>query len=180
MQTVPADATVAEIVRLIGVDTTSRETNLPLIDRVRRQLQELGIEPVLVPNAEGTKANLLATIPAADGAVHGGIVLSAHTDVVPVDGQEWSTEPFSAEVRDERLYARGSADMKSFLGVVLAKVPQMLEAPLREPIHFALSYDEEVGCVGAVDLVAEIVRLGLEPRGCVVGEPTSMRVVRGH
>ncbi len=180
MPIAPADATMAEIEQLIRFDTTSRESNLELVDHVAARLAAVGVEPVLVPNADGTKANVLATFPAADGTVTGGIVLSAHTDVVPVDGQRWSSEPFVPETRDGRLYARGSADMKSFLGVVLAKLPQLAQARLAEPVHLALSYDEEVGCVGAVDLVDEIVRRGLAPRGCVVGEPTSMRIVRGH
>lgn len=176
----PADATMEQIERLIRVDTTSRETNLPLIDQVEADLRALGLEPVRVPSDDGRKANLLATIPAADGTTTGGIVLSGHTDVVPVDGQAWSSEPFAPEVRDGRLYARGSADMKSFIGVVLAKARAMVAARLAEPIHLALSYDEEVGCVGAIGLVDEIVRRGIAPRGCVVGEPTSMRIVRGH
>lgn len=180
MPDTPSDATLETIRELIAFDTTSRESNLPLIEHVAERLRGLGIEPTLVPDASGAKANLLATIPAADGSVTGGIVLSAHTDVVPVDGQDWSSDPFAPEVRDGRLYARGAADMKSFLGVVLAKAPAMAAARLAEPIHLALSYDEEVGCVGAVDLVAEIARRGLAPRGCVVGEPTSMRIVRGH
>lgn len=180
MPDTPSDATLETIRELIAFDTTSRESNLPLIEHVAERLRGLGIEPTLVPDASGAKANLLATIPAADGSVTGGIVLSAHTDVVPVDGQDWSSDPFASEVRDGRLYARGAADMKSFLGVVLAKAPAMAAARLAEPIHLALSYDEEVGCVGAVDLVAEIARRGLAPRGCVVGEPTSMRIVRGH
>ncbi|GAA3604920.1 acetylornithine deacetylase [Agrococcus terreus] len=176
----PADATMEQIERLIRVDTTSRETNLPLVDQVEADLRALGLEPVRVPSEDGRKANLLATIPAADGTTTGGIVLSGHTDVVPVDGQAWSSEPFAPEVRDGRLYARGSADMKSFIGVVLAKAPAMVAARLAEPIHLALSYDEEVGCVGAIGLVDEIARRGIAPRGCVVGEPTSMRIVRGH
>lgn len=176
----PSASTMAEITELIGFDTTSRDSNLALIDHVVQQLRAVEIEPQLVHNTDGTKANLLATLPAADGTLAGGIVLSAHTDVVPVDGQQWSSEPFQPEVRDGRLYARGSADMKSFLGVVLAKLPQMAAAPLSEPIHLALSYDEEIGCVGAFDLVDEIVRRDLHPRGCVVGEPSSMQVVRGH
>lgn len=171
---------MAEIRTLIGFDTTSRDSNLPLIDHVVRRLAAVGVEPVLVPNEDGSKANLLATFPAADGTVTGGVVLSGHTDVVPVDGQSWSSEPFSPEVRDGRLYARGSADMKSFLGVLVAKLPELAQASLAEPIHLALSYDEEVGCVGAIGLVDEIVRRGIAPRGCVVGEPTSMRIVRGH
>ena len=133
-----------------------------------------------MPNAEGTKANLLATLPAADGSTSGGIVLSGHTDVVPVDGQDWSSDPFTPQVRDGKLYARGSADMKSFIGVILAKLPELTAAKLKEPIHLAFSYDEEVGCVGAIDLVDTITEAGVAPRGCIVGEPSSMRVVRGH
>jgi acetylornithine deacetylase len=178
--TSPTASALAEIETLIGFDTTSRASNLALVDHVVGRLRAVGVEPVLVPDASGTKANVLASFPAADGGITGGIVLSAHTDVVPVDGQEWSSEPFAPEVRGGRLYARGSADMKSFLGVLLAKAPQLAAAQLTEPVHFALSYDEEVGCVGAVDLVDEIVRRGLRPRGCVVGEPSSMQVVRGH
>ncbi|WP_254677979.1 acetylornithine deacetylase [Agrococcus sp. SGAir0287] len=176
----PSDAAMEEIRTLVAFDTTSRDSNLELIAHVERRLDALGIASTRIPNAEGTKANLLATIPAADGSTDGGIVLSAHTDVVPVDGQAWSSEPFAPEVRDGRLYARGSADMKSFLGVVLVQAADMVAQPLAEPIHLALSYDEEVGCVGAVDLVDELARRGGLPRGCVVGEPTSMRIVRGH
>lgn len=176
----PTDAAMAEIVRLTSIDTTSRDSNLPLVDLVVERLAAVGVEAVLVRSPDGAKANVLATFPAADGTVEGGIVLSGHTDVVPVDGQAWSSDPFAPEVRDGRLYARGSADMKSFLGVVLARLPELAATPLAEPVHLALSYDEEVGCVGAIDLVDEIVRRGLRPRGCVVGEPTSMRVVRGH
>ncbi|GAA3705837.1 acetylornithine deacetylase [Zhihengliuella alba] len=171
---------LAEIERLIRFDTTSRDSNLPLIDHVAGRLRSVGVEPTLVRNAEGTKANLLATFPAADGSTRGGTVVSAHTDVVPVDGQDWSSDPFAPEVRDGRLYARGSADMKSFLGVAVARIGAMAAQPLAEPIHLALSYDEEVGCIGAVSLVDAIVDAGLEPTGCVVGEPTSMRMIRGH
>ena len=152
MPIAPADATMAEIATLLGFDTTSRESNLELIEHVTERLAAVGVESVRIPSPDGRKANLLATLPAADGTVTGGIVLSAHTDVVPVDGQTWSSEPFSPEIRDGRLYARGSADMKSFLGVVVAKLPALAQAKLAEPIHLALSYDEEVGCVGAVDL----------------------------
>jgi len=176
----PADATMEEIRTLVAFDTTSRDSNLELVEHVERHLESLGIASTRIPNPEGTKANLLATIPAADGSTSGGIVLSAHTDVVPVDGQQWSSEPFAPEVRDGRLYARGSADMKSFLGVVLVKAADMVAQPLAEPIHLALSYDEEIGCVGAIDLVDRLAARGGLPRGCVVGEPTSMRVVRGH
>jgi acetylornithine deacetylase len=180
MSLAPNDATIAEITKLIGFDTTSRDSNLPLIDYVVERLESVGIESTLVHNAEGTKANMLATIPASDGTRTGGIVLSGHTDVVPVDGQVWSSAPFVPEIRDGKLYARGTSDMKSFLAVIMAKLEMIAQAKLAEPIHLAFSYDEEVGCIGAVDLVAAITEAGLNPRGCIVGEPTSMRVVRGH
>lgn len=169
-----------EITGLISMDTTSRDSNLALIDVVVAKLRAAGLDSRLIHNAEGTKANLLATIPAADGTTTGGIVLSGHTDVVPVDGQDWSSDPFTPQVREARLYGRGSCDMKAFIGVILAKLGQFTEAALSEPIHLALSYDEEIGCVGAVSLVEAITDAGLKPRGCVVGEPSSMRAVRGH
>ena len=180
MSAQPAEATIREITELIGFDTTSRDTNLPLIDHVEARLEAAGLSSQRIPNAEGTKANLLATIPAADGSTSGGIVLSGHTDVVPIDGQDWSSQPFTPDTRDGKLYARGSADMKSFIGVILAKLPELISAKLAEPIHLAFSYDEEIGCVGAIDLVDTITEKGLAPRGCIVGEPSSMRVIRGH
>lgn len=168
------------IVKLLRIDTTSRNSNLGVIDLLAEHVRAHGVEPVLVHNEERTKANLLATFPAVDGTTTGGIVLSGHTDVVPVDGQDWASEPFVPEVRDGRLYGRGTCDMKGFVGSVAAKVTQLADTPLREPVHLAFSYDEEVGCVGAISLVDEIVRRDLRPRACIVGEPTSMRVIRGH
>ncbi|MCU1538323.1 MAG: acetylornithine deacetylase [Humibacillus sp.] len=165
---------------LMRVDTTSRLSNLGVIDLVVAELQAHGVEAVLVHDESGAKANLLATFPAADGTITGGVVLSGHTDVVPVDGQDWSSEPFVPEVRDGRLYGRGACDMKGFIGSVMARVPELASTPLREPVHLAFSYDEEVGCVGAISLVDEMVRRDLRPRACIVGEPTSMRVVAGH
>jgi acetylornithine deacetylase len=176
----PAEATIAEITDLITFDTTSRDSNLPLIEHVEARLTAAGIGFQRIPNSEGTKANLLATIPAADGTTTGGIVLSGHTDVVPVDGQDWASDPFTPEIRDEKYFARGSADMKSFIGVILSRLESLKTAKLREPIHLAFSYDEEIGCVGAIDLVKAITTAELAPRGCVVGEPSSMRVIRGH
>lgn len=178
--TAPSEASMKEIHELIAVDTTSRDSNLPLIENVVKKLDAYGISSQLIHNDEGTKANLLATIPAADGTRTGGIVLSGHTDVVPVDGQDWSSDPFDAQVRDGKLYGRGTCDMKGYLGVILAKLEQLTSAKLAEPIHLALSYDEEVGCVGAVSLVQKIVDQNLAPRGCFVGEPSSMRAIRGH
>ncbi|MGP5288227.1 acetylornithine deacetylase [Glutamicibacter arilaitensis] len=176
----PSEASMKEIHELIAVDTTSRDSNLALIENVVKKLDAYGISSQLIHNEEGTKANLLATIPAADGTRTGGIVLSGHTDVVPVDGQNWSSDPFDAQVRGDKLYGRGTCDMKGYLGVILAKLDQLTGAELAEPIHLALSYDEEVGCVGAVSLVQKIVDENLAPRGCFVGEPSSMRAIRGH
>lgn len=176
----PSQAALDWVMRLVSLDTTSRDSNLPLIEVVAQEIRACGIEPVLVPNDTGTKANLIATFPADDGSTEGGIVLSGHTDVVPVDGQDWSSDPFTPQTRDGRLYGRGTCDMKSFIGVVASRLSEIAAAPLREPIHLALSYDEEVGCVGAVDLVKDLVGRGLRPRACIVGEPSSMRAVRGH
>lgn len=180
MSPTPSDATLEEITKLIGFETISRDSNLPLIGYVGERLNALGLESKLIHDATGQKANLLATIPAGDGTRTGGIVLSGHTDVVPIDGQDWSSDPFTPEIRDGRLYARGACDMKSFIAVVMTRLDSMVAARLNEPIHLAFSYDEEVGCIGAVDLVTAITADGLKPRGAIVGEPTSMRVMRGH
>ncbi|OMH23336.1 acetylornithine deacetylase (ArgE) [Tersicoccus phoenicis] len=166
--------------RLIAVDTTSRNSNLELIDLVAAEVRRLGVEPLLVPNEDGAKANLFATFPAADGSTDGGIVISGHTDVVPVDGQDWFSDPFSAQIRDGRLYGRGAADMKSYIGAALTLLPRLAEADLSTPVHLALSYDEEIGCVGGGRLVAELERRGIRPEFCIVGEPTSMRVIAEH
>jgi len=127
-----------------------------------------------------SKANLVVTIPAHDGRTDGGVALSGHTDVVPVDGQDWATDPYTAQIRDGRLYGRGTCDMKGFVGVVMAALPDLVRAPLREPVHLVLSYDEEVGCLGAAKLVPQLARLGVRPSTCIVGEPTGMRVTAGH
>jgi len=166
---------------LVGFDTTSRDSNLALIEWVRDYLAGHGIESKLTFDDEGRKANLFATLPARDGNVtHGGIVLSGHTDVVPVDGQPWDTDPFVVTVKDDRLYGRGVTDMKSFSAVGLAFVPEFLRRGLEKPIHFALSYDEEIGCIGVRRLIADIVARGVHPAGCVVGEPTGMELVVAH
>jgi acetylornithine deacetylase len=171
-----------EMIRtLVGFDTTSRESNLALIDWVRDYLAGYGIDSQLTFDDERGKANLFATLPARDGnATHGGIVLSGHTDVVPVDGQPWDTSPFQATVVGDRLYGRGVTDMKSFSAIGLAFVPEFLRRGLERPLHFSLSYDEEVGCVGVRRLITDIVRRGVKPAGCVVGEPTGMRLVVAH
>ncbi len=168
------------IMRLVSLDTTSRGSNLELIDVVFQELQRHGLTPTILANGDGTKANLVVTIPADDGRIDGGIALSGHTDVVPVDGQAWDADPFTAQIRNGRLFGRGTCDMKSFIGVILATLPDLARAPLREPVHIVLSYDEEVGCLGAAGMVPELARLGVRPTTCIVGEPTGMRVISGH
>lgn len=167
--------------RLIAIDTTSRNSNLGLIETVRDALAGHGLKPWLAANAEGNKANLFCTLPAQDGQTQGGIVLSGHTDVVPVDGQPWSSDPFKlTDKGDGRLYGRGSCDMKGFIASSLALVPEALALPRRKPLHLALSYDEEVGCVGAPVMLAELRQRGIRADGCIVGEPTSMQPVVAH
>lgn len=168
------------IMRLVSLDTTSRGSNLELIDVVFQELQRHGLTPTILANGDGTKANLVVTIPADDGRIDGGIALSGHTDVVPVDGQAWDADPFTAQIRNGRLFGRGTCDMKSFIGVILATLPDLARAPLKEPVHIVLSYDEEVGCLGAARMVPELARLGVRPTTCIVGEPTGMRVISGH
>lgn len=166
---------------LVSYDTTSRESNLALIHWVRDYLAGHGIASQLTYDDERRKANLFATLPAQDGNVTvGGIVLSGHTDVVPVDGQPWDTPPFAATLVGERLYGRGVTDMKSFSATGLALVPELLRRGLVRPLHFALSYDEEVGCIGVRRLLADLVARGIKPAGCIVGEPTGMQVVVAH
>ncbi len=165
------------LARLVGFDTTSRNSNLELIAFVSEYLSRHGVASELVTNADGTKANLWATIgPEGDG----GVVLSGHTDVVPVDGQPWSSDPWVVTERDGKLYGRGTADMKAFSAVALALVPEMQAAGLKRPVHLALSYDEEVGCLGVHSLVAHVRDRGVRPRLAVIGEPTMMRVVDAH
>ncbi len=171
----PIQAETWEILeRLVGFDTTSRESNLGLIEWVRDWLKGHGIASRLTYDATGKKANLFATVGAGARA---GIVLSGHTDVVPVDGQAWETDPFKATLKGDRVFGRGTADMKSFLAVALAMTPRFLAAEMHAPVHLALSYDEEVGCIGVRGLLADLAANGITPAGCVVGEPTSMQIV---
>ena len=165
------------IERLIGFDTTSRLSNLALIEWVEAYLAEHGVDSRLTFDDDRKKANLFATLGPPDKP---GLVLSGHTDVVPVDGQSWDTDPFTVTERDGKLYGRGTSDMKSFLAVVLALVPEFVQRGLDTPIHLALSYDEEVGCLGVRRLLADLDKVGIKPTGCIVGEPTEMRVVTGH
>ena len=167
--------------RLVAFDTTSRDSNLALIDWVRGHLGTQGIASTLTFDDDQRKANLFATLPAQDGnATTNGIVLSGHTDVVPVDGQSWDTDPFDATIVGDRVYGRGVTDMKSFSATALALVPEFLRRGLRRPLHLALSYDEEVGCIGVRRLLDDIGRRGVKPAGCIVGEPTGMQLVVAH
>ncbi len=165
------------LAKLVAFDTTSRRSNLELIQWVERYLADLNVPTRRVPNAEGTKSNLMAMI---GPAVEGGVVLSGHTDVVPVDGQPWSTDPWTLTERDGRLYGRGTCDMKGFLALALAAAPDLAAANLRKPVHLAFSYDEEVGCLGAPDMIDVIAREVPRPALVVVGEPTDMVAVRAH
>ena len=166
---------------LVGFDTTSRESNLALIDWVRRYLESHGAECALTFDDDRRKANLFATLPARDGnATTGGIVLSGHTDVVPVDGQPWDTNPFEARLIGDKVFGRGVTDMKSFSATGLAFVPEFARRGLARPVHFALSYDEEIGCIGVRRLIADVVGRGVKPLGCIVGEPTGMELVVAH
>lgn len=164
--------------RLVAFDTTSRNSNLALIEYVQGYLKGHGIESKLVPSEDGKKANMFATVgPMAEG----GVVLSGHTDVVPVDGQPWDTDPWTLTLKDDgKYYGRGTCDMKAFYAIALAMLPQILKAPLKKPIHFALSYDEEVGCVGVRGLIEQLSREGFRAAGVIVGEPTSMQVITAH
>ncbi|MCC8397222.1 acetylornithine deacetylase [Paraburkholderia sp. MMS20-SJTR3] len=163
--------------RLIGFSTVSRDSNLELISFVQQYLADLGVESELFHNDERSKANLFATIGPRD---RGGIVLSGHTDVVPVDGQAWTVEPFRLTEKDGRLYGRGTADMKGYIASVLAAVPVFLKRKLDVPVHLAFSYDEEVGCVGVRPMLAELARREHKPRLCLIGEPTELKPVLGH
>jgi acetylornithine deacetylase len=163
--------------RLIAFDTTSRNSNLALIEWVEAYLGARGIESHRAPNAAGDKTNLYALF---GPPVAGGVVLSGHTDVVPIDGQSWSSDPFKLTQKGDRFYGRGTADMKSFLALALAHVDTALAARLRRPIILAFSYDEEVGCLGAPSMIADLVRMVPPPQAVIVGEPTNMKIVSGH
>ncbi|MGH6854543.1 MAG: acetylornithine deacetylase [Aestuariivirga sp.] len=165
------------LARLIAFDTTSREGNIPLIEFIENYLDGWGVPHFRVDYEAGRKTNLFATI---GPAIAGGIVLSGHTDVVPVDGQDWTSDPFTLSERDGRLFGRGTCDMKGFIAVALAMVPRFKAAGLKAPIHLAFSCDEEVGCKGVRPLIAHMRDSLPRPRAVLVGEPTSMKVVNAH
>ena len=165
------------LAELVAFDTVSDRSNLALIESIERYLATFGIVGRRIPDETGEKASLWVTIGPQDRP---GFVLSGHTDVVPVAGQNWSRNPFELFERNGKLYGRGSTDMKGFVAVCLAMVPEMHAAKLATPIHLAISYDEEIGCVGVRPMLAEISRGSIKPLGCFVGEPTEMQVTIGH
>lgn len=165
------------LARLLGFDTVSSRPNMALMEWVRDLLAEAGIEAVLIPDASGTKANLYATV-GPQGA--GGVMLSGHTDVVPVEGQNWTKPPFALTEEDGRYYGRGAADMKGFVACALSAMLAAAQRPLKVPLHLALSYDEEIGCMGVRSLIDLLEGAPVRPRFCIVGEPTAMQVATGH
>jgi acetylornithine deacetylase len=171
------DDTRAILAQLIGFPTISSDPNLELIDLCAGRLETLGAKIELTRDATGKKANIFATI---GPDIDGGVVLSGHTDVVPVEGQDWSTDPFEAVERDGRIYGRGSCDMKGFIACALALAPRIAAADLKRPVHFALSYDEETGCLGAQVMLKALEESGRRPGICVIGEPTMMKIIEGH
>ena len=173
----PSNDALAMIKQLIEMPTVSRDSNLDLIHWIRDHLKNLGVESELVFDATGKKANLYATLGPKDRP---GIVLSGHTDVVPIDGQEWHTDPFKLTEKDGLLYGRGTSDMKSFVALALAAAPQFLAADLKTPIHYAFTYDEEVGCLGAKRLIEVLRAMPIRPAACIIGEPTEMQVIAQH
>lgn len=162
---------------LVRMNTVSHHSNLELIHFIRDHLASLGVASRLTFNADKTKANLFATLGEGKPA---GVILSGHTDTVPWDGQEWTTDPLGAVVRDGRLYGRGSADMKAFIGVALAQAGQFLNSDAPFAIHLAFSYEEEIGCFGVKELIADLRDAGVRPLACIVGEPTSMVPAIAH
>lgn len=162
---------------LVGFDTVSDRSNLPLIAHIESYLAAFGVKSERIVDTTGQKASLWVTIGADDRP---GYVLSGHTDVVPVVGQEWSHDPFRLIERDGKLYGRGTTDMKGFVAVCLAMVPEMVEAKLVTPIHLAISYDEEIGCVGVRPMLGEVAKKKTKPLGAFIGEPTQMQVIIGH
>lgn len=174
----PKKYTACEMLeKLVSFNTVSSNSNLELIDFVKNYLKELGIESHLVHDETGRKANLYAQV---GPNIENGVILSGHTDVVPVEGQSWDTDPFVVTEKDGKLYGRGTCDMKGFLAISLALVPEMLEAGLKHPVQLALSYDEELGCIGAPYMISDMVKKLPRAKAVVVGEPSMMQVVNGH
>ncbi|MEM7636087.1 MAG: acetylornithine deacetylase [Pseudomonadota bacterium] len=169
--------TVELLERLIAYPTISTDSNLALIDFAATKLETLGAKVRVSPDDTGTKANLFATLgPETDS----GIVLSGHSDVVPVAGQDWTSDPFAMRQQKGKLFGRGACDMKGFIAASLAMAENYAALPLARPVHFAFTHDEETGCLGARALVEELRDIGMKPSACIIGEPTLMRIIEGH
>lgn len=174
-------ASLPWIEKLIAAPSISQTSNRPVLDLLAAEFEKYGLTPHYTYSEDGERANLFVTVPAADGSTDGGVVLSGHTDVVPVEGQAWTvTDPFTPLVKDGRLYGRGASDMKSFIGSAMWLLPQLREAELARPVHFAFSYDEEIGCVGAPAMVRDFKDRGINPDFAVIGEPSMMQVISAH
>ncbi|WP_296873669.1 acetylornithine deacetylase [Tibeticola sp.] len=173
----PSENALAQARALVQMNTVSARSNLELIHYVRDELRALGVASRLTYNADRSKANLFATLGEGKPA---GVIVSGHTDTVPWDGQAWSVEPLSATVKDGRLWGRGAADMKGFIGVALAQAQRFLESDAPFAVHFAFSYDEEVGCFGVRELIADMREAGIAPLACIIGEPTGMVPAIAH
>ena len=173
----PSPEVISMIERLVAFPTVSRDSNLGLIEWTRDYLNRMGVTSRLTYDATGKKANLFATL--GEGRKP-GLILSGHTDVVPVEGQAWDSDPFKIMIRDGMMFGRGAADMKGFIGTALALAPKFLAADMDSSLHFALSYDEEVGCLGVRGLIADLAQTGLKTAGCIVGEPTLMQPIIAH
>lgn len=171
------DDTKAVLADLVAFPTVSADSNLDLIAHAAERLERCGARVLIRRDATGAKANLFATL-GPEGP--GGVVLSGHSDVVPADPAEWTSDPFRLREEAGRLYGRGSCDMKGFIAAALAMAPHFAAAPLARPLHFAFTYDEEVGCFGARQLVDDLARAGIHPAAAIIGEPTSMRIIEGH
>jgi len=169
--------TAEALLQLISFPTVSRDSNRELIDWVADQLRLHGVEPVIIENDDGTKANLYATTGPEEGA---GVMLSGHTDVVPIDGQNWTRPAFECTIEDDRFYGRGTADMKGFVASALSAFCHATTVSLKTPLHLALSYDEEIGCIGVRSLISMLEDAPVRPAFCIVGEPTHMAVAVGH
>ncbi|WP_394781678.1 acetylornithine deacetylase [Undibacterium sp.] len=173
----PSSKVLEILEQLISFQTVSRNSNLELIHWIRDYLAGYGVESRLTHDSTGQKANLFATL---GQGTKPGIILSGHTDVVPVEGQKWDTDPFKMTIKGDQLFARGSADMKGFIATALSKVPEFLAADQQAPLHLAFSYDEEIGCIGVRGLIQDLEEIGLKPAGCIVGEPTMMQPIIAH
>lgn len=165
---------------MISIDTSSNNSNLELIETIASWFKLHDVHFDIIPSPDESKANLFATIATKEEQINGGIIFAGHSDTVPVAGQIWQTDPFIATEKNGKIYGRGACDMKGFIAVLLALVPKLKKLALLKPIHFAFTYDEEVGCIGVDFLIDHIKNLGIAPEGCIVGEPSNMRPIIGE